>query len=121
MTVTTQRPRKFPPATIVQVLVAAGWDPDSAKDAGPRMTKAARRGMHGTPEARDRHLERGEPLCHRCAPLGVPGEMVAHGTPRGWKWHQRRNQEPCGACRRAWAAYMAAHRSGKVRRDTGDV
>lgn len=118
---TARRPRRFAVEAIRQVLVDAGWDPQSAEDAAPRMATAARRAVHGTVEARDRHLERGEPLCSSCAPLGVPAGRVPHGTPRGWRWHQRRDEPACDACRRAWAAYVAQNRSGKVRRDSGDV
>ena len=103
------------PETLVDILVASGaWPEDEARAAAPRLRRAARSTMHGTVEARDRHLARGEPLCDRCRAHGVPRSQVAHGTARGARWHRAHGEDLCGPCRRAWADYIAAWRAARA-------
>ena len=78
-----------------------------------RKKLAAQRYPHGTPEARRRHLSRGETLCPRCKRLGpvtdeerVYEERV-HGTYATYIWHNKRGDPPCEACRAASSRYRA--------------
>lgn len=59
-------------------------------------------------------------------PGGQPVRVQRRGQPRcgtlaGWQLHRRRSEEPCQACRDAYAAYMRAYKqqrkAEKKRRD----
>lgn len=41
---------------------------------------------------------------------------ITHGTPAGYRAHQRREEKPCAQCKAAWSKYIQAYRARKGRR-----